>query len=120
MYLAVDRSSVPTPTPVGCIGLRRLASDTAEVKRMYVSPPYRGQRVAEQLLNTVIGQAVALGYGKLRLDTLRRLEAANRLYSRTGFYSIPAYNDCPIEGALWFELDLSAQAGKTTEDTTLH
>ena len=125
MYIAIDcapPSTAPshlTPTPVGCIGLRQLEHDTGEVKRMFVDPRYRGQRVAERLLNTVIQQARTMQYTKLRLDTLARLQSANRLYRRAGFHTIPAYNDCPIEGAMWFELDLSAKAAQTADNTTL-
>ena len=131
MYIAVDRSS-PTvpgldvsalpPTAVGCIGLRHLEADIGEVKRMFVQPHYRGQKVAERLMHAVIKQAITLRYSKLRLDTLARLQSANRLYGRMGFYSIPPYNDCPIEGAMWFELDLSAHINKAavSDDTTLH
>ena len=113
MYIAVDRSSPPTAPAiaVGCASLRHLDGDTGEVKRMFVQPHYRGHRTAERLLTTIIQHARTLQYAKLRLDTLQRLKAANQLYKRAGFYTIPAYNDCPIEGAMWFEMDLSAEAG---------
>lgn len=73
---------------------------------MYVNPHYRGHKVAERLMTAIITEATQLQYDTLRLDTLARLKAANRLYSRMGFYTIPAYNECPIEGAMWFELKL--------------
>ena len=73
---------------------------------MYVAPAYRSRNIGGRLLHTVIQRATALHYERLRLDTLTKLLAASKLYRRTGFYEIAAYNDCPIEEALWFELDL--------------
>ena len=120
MYIAVDRSSPAAPVAVGCASLRQLEADIGEVKRLYVDSRYRGHRTAERLMEAVIQRAVEYQYPKLRLDTLARLKAANRLYERMGFYTIPAYNDCPLPGAIWFEKDLSAQAGKAVDSTALH
>jgi len=118
MYIAVDRSS-PLVAAVGCIGLRQLETDRGEVKRMFVQPQYRGHRVAERLLQRIVHDAITLGYSALRLDTLARLQAANRLYTRMGFHRIPPYNDCPIEGAMWFELELTAKV-YTAADSSNH
>ena len=76
---------------------------------MYVNPHYRNQQIAHKLVTTVINTATQphFHYTHLRLDTLARLTAANRLYRRLGFVEIEAYNECPIEGAMWFELDVS-------------
>ena len=133
MYVAVDRSSPPAvpgldissipARAVGIVSLRRLEGDIGEVKRMYVDPQYRGHKIAYRLMTTIIQQAIAFQYTKLRLDTLARLQAANRLYARMGFYTIPAYNDCVIAGASWHEMDLSAQVagtGTAADNTTLH
>ena len=112
MYIAVDRFSSPSAPPiaVGCASLRQLDGDTGEVKRMFVQPRYRGHRTAERLLAAVVQYARTQQYAKLRLDTLARLKAANQLYKRAGFYPIAPYNDCPIEGAMWLEMDLTATA----------
>ena len=86
---------------------------------MYVDPRYRGLGVAERLMRATIQHAIALHYTRLRLDTLERLQAANRLYKRMGYRTIPRYNDCPIEGVIWFELELSIQAGSAADNSTL-
>lgn len=36
------------------------------------------------------------------LDTLERLEGANRLYAVLGFRQSERYNDCPLPGVLYF------------------
>ncbi len=41
-----------------------------------------GSGLAESLMHHVIAQAHTLGYPSVRLDTLTRLKAANKLYAR--------------------------------------
>jgi ribosomal protein S18 acetylase RimI-like enzyme len=53
-----------------------------------------------------IVRARELDYLTLRLDTLPRMDAAQALYLSLGFRSIERYNDNPIEGVLFFELEL--------------
>ena len=59
------------------------------------------------LAERVVDQARRAGYRAMRLDTLERLEAANRLYESLGFRRIPAYYDNPLAGVRFFELDLT-------------
>ena len=42
----------------------------------------------------------------MRLDTLKRMTAANRLYESQGFQQIAPYTINPMPDALFFELDL--------------
>lgn len=94
--------------PVGCAGLRRLAADTVELKRLFVRPEFQGRGLGKQLLRAAINQAVALGYQRIWLDTVPQLTTAIELYHRWGFREIPPYNHSPIAGALYFELHLAA------------
>ena len=86
---------------LGCLALHEIAPDTAELKRMYVRPEARGRGVARQLTEHAIAVATARGYSRLRLGTLRSMEAAQQLYASLGFQRIPAYR--PVEfGETWF------------------
>ncbi|MCX6595217.1 MAG: GNAT family N-acetyltransferase [Acidobacteria bacterium] len=98
-----------TGPPVGCAGLRRLAADTVELKRLFVRPEFHGRGLGKQLLTAAIEQAMALGYQRMWLDTVPQLTTAIELYRRWGFREIPPYNHSPIAGALYFELSLPAR-----------
>src|SRR5688572_18111961 len=46
----------------GCTGIRRLDDETAELKRMYVRPDFRGFNFGRSLLESAILSASRLGY----------------------------------------------------------
>lgn len=66
----------------------------------------RGSGLGRKLVESSIERARELGYAVLRLDTLSRMDAAQALYLSLGFRPIERYNENPIEGVLFFELDL--------------
>jgi GNAT superfamily N-acetyltransferase len=77
--------------PVGCGALRPIDEQTAEVRRMYVIPPFRRRGIARQLLSELERRAVRFGYSFLRLETGNRQHEAVALYQSCGFYGIPPY-----------------------------
>lgn len=79
--------------PVGCGALRRLDPNTAEVKRMYVSPAVRGQGLGRRLVAALEAEARALGVRRLVLETGIRQVAALALYRATGFQPIPLFGE---------------------------
>ena len=89
--------------PMACGAIRKFEDDVAELKRMYVREEYRGSGVGRELLNELLRKAKALGYTRIRLDTLPGMESAQRLYRALGFYEIMPYRFNPIEGTLYFE-----------------
>lgn len=91
---------------VGCAALRRLDEHTCELKRMFIQPAYRRRRLGEQLMDMALLTARALGYSSMKLDSLRRLEPAVKLYLRYGFTEIPPYNYNPEEDVVYFEKNL--------------
>ena len=73
-------------------GLRRLADDVAEIKRMFVTPPARGRGLGRRVLEELETVAAELGYRRLRLDTAQSLTTAIALYRSAGYRDIPDYN----------------------------
>ncbi|GAB4034407.1 GNAT family N-acetyltransferase [Spirosoma gilvum] len=91
---------------VGCTALRQLNEKTCELKRMYIQPSYRGQGWADALMKTALTTARSLGYEWMKLDSLRRLTPALKLYQRYGFTEIAPYNYNPEEDVVYFEKHL--------------
>jgi GNAT superfamily N-acetyltransferase len=79
--------------PVGCGALRLLDFDTAELKRMYVSPLHRGQGIGQGLVAALEAEARALGVRRLVLETGVRQAAALALYRAAGFQPIPLFGE---------------------------
>ena len=79
--------------PVGCGAVRRLDAATAEIKRMFVLPPRRGQGIAGQVLAGLEEEARVLGVARLVLETGVRQPEAIALYRRFGFDTIPAFGE---------------------------
>ena len=70
---------------VGVAGLRTLEPGVAEVKRMYVVPECRGMHVGSQLLDRLLEEAGRMQAPTVRLDTVRFMADAQRLYRSRGF-----------------------------------
>jgi putative acetyltransferase len=79
----------------GSVGVRPLAADAAELKRLYLAPELRGRGIGRSLCTAAIEDARRLGYRRLRLDTTRRSPAAIALFRTLGFQEIPRYNSNP-------------------------
>lgn len=83
-FVAAWRDSVV----FGCGAMRCMADDSGtygEIKRMFVVPEARGQRVGERLLTTLEARARVLGIRRLRLESGTRQPEALRLYERCGY-----------------------------------
>jgi GNAT superfamily N-acetyltransferase len=86
---------------VGCGAVRLLAADTAEVKRMWVSPIVRGRGAGWALLEALEAAAAGLGATSGVLDTNATLTSALALYRAAGWQEVEPYNENP-EATHWF------------------
>ncbi|MFT3887308.1 MAG: helix-turn-helix domain-containing GNAT family N-acetyltransferase [Arachnia sp.] len=74
---------------------RALTSTDVEIKRLWVSPDWRGAGVASRLMRLLEGRAAAQGFARVVLDTNENLPEAVALYDHLGYERIARYNDNP-------------------------
>jgi ribosomal protein S18 acetylase RimI-like enzyme len=88
---------------IGCVGIRKITHEIAELKRMYVLPSHQRKGIGNELLNHALNFAAKCDYQFVRLDTLSTMEPAINLYKKNGFIQIEAYYNNPIMTAVYLE-----------------
>ncbi len=89
---------------IGCIALQPLKEHgVCEMKRLFVTPSARGGSVAKNLVITLLASAKNMGYSKMVLDTLQRLQPAIKLYLQFGFTYTSGYYDNPLNDAVYMQ-----------------
>ena len=90
---------------VGCGAVRRMPAEPetggqayGEIKRMFVSPAHRGQRIAAALLGRLEDALRSQGVGLALLETGRDQAEAMRLYGRAGYAVRGPFGGYPDNG----------------------
>ena len=91
----------------GCAALRSLDVETGEMKRVYVRPAFRGLGLGRMLAESILRESRLAGYRRVRLDTLRSMAGAQRLYRELGFREIAPYGHSRVPEAVYLELELA-------------
>jgi putative acetyltransferase len=94
---------------LGCGAARRMPAEPAtdgvtygEIKRMFVSPPARGERIGARLLARLEAALRADGFGLALLETGRDQTEAVLLYERAGYTRRAAFGGYPDNGLSYF------------------
>jgi GNAT superfamily N-acetyltransferase len=103
----------------GTCALRSLGDGFCEMKRLFVREAYRRQSLGRRLVERLLAEARAIGYGRMRLDTLAHMTEAVTLYQSCGFHVIPAYYHNPLPDVVYLELDLMHEPRPGTGQSAL-
>ncbi|MDB5202131.1 MAG: N-acetyltransferase [Ferruginibacter sp.] len=91
---------------IGCVGIRRIDENNAELKRMYLKQSHQKKGLGSLMLSEAEKLARDLGYWNIRLDTLNTMLPAMKLYERHGYKITEPYYFNPNETAVYFEKSL--------------
>ncbi len=101
LYLAYFENKL-----AGCVALKKIDENNCEMKRLYVRKKFRGNNIANYLIEKIVADAREIGYSFMLLDTLPFLTSAIYLYKKYGFYEIESYNNSPMKSSIYMKLDL--------------
>ena len=75
--------------------------DAGEIKKMYIRPKFRGEKLGNLLIEEVIDVSKGNGFSKLYLDTAHFMSSAISLYKKFGFKETSSYPESVIPKGLW-------------------
>lgn len=101
LLVALDDDQV-----IGMVAYHKHTSERCEMKRLYVSPQYRGMKIGDQLVADIIKHAKDAGFREMVLDTITPLQAAVHLYKKMGFEECEAYYDNPMDDVIYMKRPL--------------
>lgn len=72
--------------PIATIAIRKIDDATAEAKRLYIKPEYRGKGYARTMMNAMLDKAGELGFSEVKFTTMPEvMKVGYGLYKRMGF-----------------------------------
>ena len=92
--------------PAGCVAIRRVDFNTAEMKRLYVRPEFRRTGLGMSMAKLVVEEAKEIGYNFLQRDSLPSMESAVQLYKALGFKSLDTGARRPVKTVVHLTLPL--------------
>jgi putative acetyltransferase len=90
----------------GSIAFRKVSAEICEMKRLFVRPHARGSGLGRALIERLIEEARASGYGEMRLDVMEKYFVARGLYEAFGFVDAEPISYNPVAGASFLGLKL--------------
>ncbi len=105
-FVVEDRGNI-----IGCAGVAQLENykgNICELQKMYFLPIARGSGLGSKMMDKCLDQARRFGFKKCYLETMPYMEAAQKLYLKTGFKYIKApmgdtgHHSCSV----WMLLEL--------------
>lgn len=87
---------------LGCVGVRLLSSEVAELTSLFVREKFRRCGAGRALVAAAEDVGCAFGAQWIRLDTRSDLTESRALYAASGFAEVNAYNEAPY-AQHWFE-----------------
>lgn len=73
-------------TAVATIAIKKIDDETAEAKRLYIKPEYRGRGYARVMLNAMLDKCRGLSFTEVRFTTKPAvMSIGHALYQRMGF-----------------------------------
>ena len=77
--------------PTGCGCFKLYDTEAVEIKRMFVRPEARGNKISKMILNELEDWARSLGFKHTVLETGAKQVEALGLYPKAGYKPIPKY-----------------------------
>lgn len=90
---------------MGCAGIAPLANSTqniCELQKMYFLPETRGLGLGTQMMDVCLNKAREFGFEQCYLETMPYMEAAQKLYKKSGFDYLDSpmgctgHTSCPV------------------------
>jgi GNAT superfamily N-acetyltransferase len=82
--------------PVGCGCFKKFDDSSVEIKRMFVKPEYRGQKIAASILQELEDWAIEFNISGTILETGIKQHEAIHLYQKSGYIVVENYG--PYKG----------------------
>ena len=96
---------------VGCGAFKPYADRVVEIKRMFVRPEFRNQRIAQKVLQELEAWADEIGMTGCVLETGQKQPEAIRLYQRNGYEIIPNYGQyAGVENSVCMQKNIAKKA----------